>query len=348
MRRRPFVGALGAVVAVLVAGCGEEQQATEFVRPVKAMKVLDAEAFAKRFFPGRAEATQEVNIAFEVPGQLAERPVNVGDQVEQGQLLARLDPRDYQNELDRATAERDRAKSYFDRIAKAVKTGAVARQELTDARARYDMAVATVGIAEKALEDTNILAPFEGTVAATYVENFQNVQAKQAILRLLETSQIEFWVNIPERLISYAPYVRDIRVEFDAFPGKPVPARIKEVSNEASEVTRTYPVNLVMEQPEDFTVLPGMAGKATGRIELPDARKTSAYEVPIGALFNPEAEKNYVWVVDEATMTVSPREVEPVEHTARGIALRGIEPGEWIVTAGVSYLREGQKVRFLE
>ena len=151
--------------ALLLGACAEEVVEEEIVRPVRAMRVETTSAFEERWFPGRAQAVQEVNLAFEVPGQLIERPVNIGDEVEPGQVLARLDPRDYENELRAARAVRDRSRANFQRRAEAAKTGAVSRQDVDDARAVFEGTEARVKIAEKALEDSVIRARFEGTVA---------------------------------------------------------------------------------------------------------------------------------------------------------------------------------------
>lgn len=331
---------------VLGACGGKEQPVVEVVRPVRAVKVADSEAFSGRRFSGRAKAVQEVALSFEVAGRMVERPVNVGDRVENGQLLGRLDPTDYQNALDAAVAQRAQAEAYRDRIAQAAKTGAVAEQELTNAQAAYDVAVAQVNIRKKALEDTRLHAPFAGEIAATYVEQFQNVLAKQPVMRLLDLSKIEVVFDIPESLISYTPYVRDLEVEFDAFPGRPVPARIKEVGTEATMATRTYPVTVIMDQPKGFRILPGMAGTSRGRLELPRETESSGLEIPADAVFANEG-KEFVWVITGSPLTVTRREVRSQGLTSRGVRVLGIKAGECIATAGVHHLREGQRVRIL-
>ncbi len=314
-----FVSCLG-----LLAGCGETEVEREIVRPVRAMRVEPAEAI-ERWFPGRAQATQEINLAFEVPGQLIERPANVGDRVVEGQVLARLDPRDYENELAAARAARDRSRANYQRRLQAAKTGAVSRQEVDDARATFEATEARVKIAAKALEDTVIRAKFEGSVAATYVENFQNVRAKQPILRVLDTSRIEMWINIPESLASFTPHVRDVRVRFDAFPGREFPAEIKEISNEASLTTRTYPVKLSIEQPEEIEILPGMAGESSGRVEVPGQAATRGVEIPLSALGTDDNQTSFVWVIDQASGLVSKRPVETERATPRGVVVEGLE-----------------------
>ena len=148
-----------------------------------------------------------------------------------------------------------------------------------------------------------------------------------------------------EDIISLAPYVTDVRCQFEAFPGKDVPARVKEIGTEPSPTTRTYPVTLIMDQPADFTILPGMSGKVTGRADLPEGLAEKGLEIPSSAVFQVPDGTALVWIIDESTMQVKKQAVTLGEPTARGIRVVGIEPGALIATAGVHYLEEGQKVK---
>jgi RND family efflux transporter MFP subunit len=347
--RRFRLAALVLMALGALSGCEEPVEEQETVRPVRVIRIVPSAAIGDRGLPGRAEPVEEVNLSFDVSGTIAERPVNVGDEVEAGQLLAKLDPRDYQNQLASARAARDRARANFERVKIAAESGAVAKQDLDDARAALDVRQAEVNIAQKALEDTEIRAPRNGSISATYVEAFTAVQAKEPVLRLLDTSSIEMVLQVPENLISYAPLVTDIQVEFDAFPGRTVPARTTEISNEASRTTRTFPVRISMEQPEDFKILPGMAGRARGRLPEGAAGQPQGYQVPAAAVFSSdarsEAQQDFVWVVDTDTNTVSRRAVTTGGLTRFGIAIaEGVSPGDVLVVAGVSSLREGQEV----
>ena len=342
--------AVTLALATPLAGCGDEAP-PDPVRPVISMKVADAAGFGERTFPGRAKATAEINVAFEVPGRLIERPVDVGTVVQEGDLLARLDPRDYENALEAATAERNRSEALYERVAEARKSGAVSAQELSDAKAAFEAAEATVKIRQKAVDDTRVVAPFAGTIAATYVENFQNVRAKQQVMRLLDTTRIEMVVDIPESLISVAPHVEDLRVVFDAIPDREIPARIKELGTEASATTRTYPVTLIMDQPDGVEVLAGMAGRASGTAQVPGDVEAEGVDIPVAAVFTPpdgDGESSYVWVIEEPALTVSRRQVEPGRISPQGVRVQGLTPGERIAIAGVHYLREGQQVRLSE
>lgn len=341
------------LVPVVFTGfaCSSEEPTVEVVRPVISVTVADAESFSESTLPGRAKATQEANLAFEVPGKLIERPVDVGDTLKAGQVVARLDPRDFKNALDRARASQTQAAAYRDRVLEASKSGAVSRQEVTNAVAQAEAADAEVRIRRKALDDATLLAPFDGKVAATYIENFQNVRAKQAVVRLLDTSRIEMEVSVPESLISLAPAAYDVQVEFDGYPGRKIPATVTEIGDEASVSTRTYPVTVVMDPPEDMVIKPGMAGKVTGRADLPPEAREAGIEVPLAALFSPPDDpekRSFVWIVDPNALQVSRREVGVQQLTPWGARVRGLEPGERVVTVGVHHLRDGQRVSLLD
>jgi RND family efflux transporter MFP subunit len=356
------------VIALLfITGCSKkEAPKEEVIRPVKAMKVGGFERIARRSFPGQARATQEANLSFRVNGPLVQFPVNVGDEVKKGQLLARIDPRDFEVELKnvrgqlaRAKAALELARSDYDRVVR-IRTqdpGAISaamidakKGELDSSKAEVDSLSASVATAKDALSYTNLNAPFEGTVVETFVENYEDVRAKQPIVRLVDTSQIEFVVNVPENLISYAKKVTKVYVRFDTFPDREIESTIKEIGKEASKTTRTFPVTLIMDQPGDFRILPGMAGR-TIRAEgdLPDAGISTGFEIPVTATFSDGTEASYVWIIDETTNRVAKREVTSGELTEDGIMItKGLKTGEWIATAGVHTLREGQQVRILK
>lgn len=350
MIKKPSVIVLliGLALVLIITGCEEKVPQVEQIRPVKTIRIGSVEELTSMTFPGKARAFNEVNLGFEVGGTIAARPVNKGDSVKAGQLLARLDPRDFQNELNAAEAEQERAKAHRDRIAQAAATGAVAMQELTNAEARLKVARAQVAIKKKALEDSKITAPFAGVISATYIENFQRVQAKEPVLRLLDETRLKFDVNIPENLISKVSQVQNLFVVFDAFPNFEIPARIGEIGTEASETTRTYPFTLYLDQPEGPTIRAGMAGKAYTKRQKADVAQPESFEVPVVSIFEKNG-KSFVWTIDESTMTVHQKEVKTLKLTNSGIMVKGdLKSGDSIVTAGVHHLEEGQKVRFLK
>ncbi len=350
--------------ALLFSGCGQQEPPKdEVVRPVRAMKVGAVAELEGRNFPGRAKATQEVNLSFRIAGPLIARSIDVGDKLKRGDPVARIDPRDFEvqqrkaeGELERAVAYRERAKSEYERLLGIQKKGGGLVSEVRVDRAKEDSQIAkaditayraSVDAAKDAVGYTHLKAPFDGTIVATYVENFEYVQARQSIARLLDSTQVEFEFNVPETMISLVPQVGNLRVRFDAFPDLEIPAEIKEIGNEASATTRTYPVTLIMDQPEGAEILPGMAGKVMGEARSQATEGAAAILVPMTSVFSPESgDKSFVWVIDGATNTVSRREVKLGELGAAGVAVQeGLQAGELIAIAGVHFLTEGQHVR---
>lgn len=335
-------------------GCADEQaEKAEIIRPVRAIKVGDAEQLNGRDFPGRAKAVREVNLAFDVSGTLNQRPVKVGENIAKGQLIASLDSRDFRSNVKEARANVQNAYANFNRAKELIKKSFISRSEYDRLNAESRVTSAERDKAVKALSDTELKAPFSGYISELYVENFQAIQAKQQVARLVDISQIEMIIDIPESKISLVPYAEDIKVIFDAFPDREISAAVKEIGTEASSTTRTYPVTLIMEQPKGIKILPGMSGKARGRASKDAPNKmvqNKGIQIPVSAVYSPANDKkSYVWVINEATGEVHNQAVTLGKTVSTGLVItEGLKAGDWVATAGVHFIREGMKVRIMQ
>ena len=360
----------GICIAFLLAGltgCKEKagEAKEEIVRPIRSMVIQEPDALEKGSIAGRARASQTVELSFRVGGPLVDRPVYVGDVVEEGALVARIDPTDYQSGVNRAQGVFDQARAALKRAEGDYRRemnifkedpGATSeaaidrrREALSSAQANVKSAQAALRSAENQLSYTYLKSPITGKVVNTYAENFETVQPKQRIVRILDNRHIKFDVDVPEQSISYLYSIQDLSVEFDAFPGVIVPATIAEVATEASQTTRTYRVTLLLEQPESIEILAGMVGKARATFDRGVLQQKDATRVPNSAVFSSAAgEKSFVWVVDPQSMVVSKREVIISGVSEFGTQITsGIQAGEIIAIAGVHFLTDGAKVRLL-
>ena len=345
-----------ALAAALALACGDEPAIPEpGPRPVKIFEVGGAEAGRRLEYPGEVESVQHAEMGFEVAGRIVEFPVDEGQSVEAGEVLAKLDPRDFEAKLD---AERARVRSMqteFERARTLVEKDVAPQQDLDRARRNLEVSQANLRTAEKALEDSVLRAPFAGVVARKLVRDFRNVQAKEAVLILEDQSGLQLVVNIPERDWVYArgrqqstPRSESERlspqVQISNYPDRNFPAHFSEVATTADPTTRTYAVTLRYEVPDELNVLPGMTAKAI--LHAPAEVTGAEMLVPARAVLEDGSEGPSVWIVDPESMQVSRAPVELGELSGDRVEIRrGLSPGQWIAVSGVHQLREGVQVR---
>ena len=342
-----------AVVLVCSCGRGEEKEPPkEVVRPVKLFSVSSEVETDTRELPGRVRASKRADLAFQVSGPLTQLPVGEGGFVKKGALVAQILPRDFKTALATAKANELEAMHQYNRYKDLYIKKQVSKSDFDKAKRGYDVAKSDVETAGNALKDTSLKAPFAGVIAKRYVENFQEVRAKDPIVSLQDVSELEIVVDVPEvsmvNVRGQAKGTVVAQVEFTALPGMKYDLTLKEFSTEADPQTQTYRVVLALPAPKEATILPGMTAKVMGKKGTKMDASEKGFFVPVNAVFSDEAGNEFVWVVDPDTMAVDKRVVGVGRVSGGNISvLEGLEPGNIIVTAGVNYLRPGMKVREL-
>jgi RND family efflux transporter MFP subunit len=281
-------------------------------------------------------------------------PVTSGQQVKKGEVLARLDPRDFQNTLNAKKAVAEERRVNLGRTQQAFEKDAATIMEVDQAAASFKVVQAEVAIAEKALEDTVIRAPFGGVVAYVIARQHQKVAAREAIMSLQNASTLEIVIHLPEQVMALTtPGTTGIAIHasFDYLPDRALPMTVKEYATEADPATQTYAVTLQMPAPEDVRILPGMSATVTVGTPLISTAGTEGYLLPLAAVPADGQGQFYVWLVEPAqgglytvrrhNVTVGPMVREYV------LVTEGVSPKERIVTAGVHLLEDGQQVRLL-
>jgi len=359
MRPNHRVLFIGLVFLPALVGCdkGEEQTVQkEVIRPVKTVQIAGAERGGVRTFAGRIQASNRADLAFRVDGKLAELPVREGDQVKGGQMLAKLDPTDFQIAVNDRQASHDEAKSNYTRAKTLVKDGFISKMDFDRIEANFKNTRAALNLAKQDLSYTVLEAPFAGSVARRLVQNFEEVQAKQPVIELRDLALLEVKFDVPEQLMlkvsnaEATPEEGDnvpVFASFDTVPGKRYPLMLKEVSTRADPQTQTFEATYTMPAPKELTVLPGMTATVTADLSKL-VGGTDVFYVPVSAVKGDAGLSAEVWVVDEDTMTVSPRPVEVGTMRGNQIAVaKGLNAGERVVVAGVPFLVEGMKVRLM-
>jgi len=346
-----LAAALGLVAILALTGCGRQQEAElpPVVRPVKTL-LIGGEASGEFNFPGTVQGAERSVLSFRVAGQLIELPVDEGDDVSRGRLLARLDSTDFEIAVAEGKAAYDKAVADYRRYQRLYEREAVPLADVEFYRAQQDVTKARFDQARVDLSYTYLYAPYSGYIGRKFVENFEDVRPREAILTLQNVSRVEIVVDIPENIMARAN-LDNLKVrkaaEFDALPSREFPLELREAAAEADTATRTYRVTFSMPQPEEIQVLPGMTARV--RIHATTQGKATAFKVPALAVFADESGQSQVWIVDPAEMTVQRRVVELGEVTgARDVWITaGLEEGETIAVTAVQELVEGDEIRDL-
>ena len=328
----------------------------EPVRPIKSMFVGGEMRLADLYFPGILDAAQGVDLSFEVGGRLVELPVKKGQRVKKGDLVAKLDASDFDNQVKNAKAAVEFARSSFERIEKALESHAVSREEWARAKASLDQAEAQLAIAKKARKDAELRAKFDGLVATTYVDNYAMVQAGTPVAKLQGDKEVTIDVSVPESYVVYGGGISPdayCTVRFDSVPGLELAATFREFSTAADPVTQTYKATFtVAAPPEGVVLVPGMTSTLVihrERVEGEKAAETIA--VPSDTVGRDSAGKPFVWRLDAAGDGVYEAHRISVELGVRAgetVAIRsGLQEGDCIALAGITVLEEGRRVRLL-
>ena len=340
------------VLTIPLGGCRKQEEEVvvkDVARPVKLLTVEGKSTGQKIKYPGRVRASQRVDLAFQVAGPLIELPVTEGQSVKKGNILARILPRDFETEIAKAKAKALDAEQQYQRYRDLYVKKQVSKADFDKYKSQADIARARQKETEDSLSDTYLRAPFTGVIAKRYVENFEDVQAKEPIVSIQDISQVEVLVDVPESvMITLRQGAKKTAVaEFAAAPGKQYPLSLKEYSTEADPRTQTYQVTLLMTQPDDITVLPGMTANVVATTKTRQTEvTTSIITIPAAAVFADETGSSHVWIVNRDTMTVHERQVTTGSLTGSSsiTIISGIEPGETIAVTGVTQLRENMKV----
>jgi RND family efflux transporter MFP subunit len=345
-----------ASVTGLSACQRQEVEREPVVRPVRILTIGEAGVGRNLTYSGQIRAGETASLGFEVSGRIIDLPVIEGQQVSAGDLLARLDPADFQSQLDQAEANYRQAQTTFERYQEIVERGAVSRQELDLRQRNYEVAQAELATARKALSDTRLVAPFSGEIGRRLVDNFVNVRAKEAVVVLQDLTNLEMVISIPEQDWARARpgLTREQRtdliqpmVSLSMIPNRSFPARLKEVATVADPITRTFEVIAEFDNPTDVSVLPGMTANIS--ITVPSgnvvANEPAGYHVPANAVLADEQGNATVWKIDPETMTATRVAVQVGEMAGSDVrVLAGLNPGDRVATTGVHNLREGMQV----
>lgn len=350
----------GPILVAILTGCTQEPLEVEApLRPVRFVTVEANNGERTRTFSGSSRSTQISRLSFKVGGTVVEAPVEVGDRLKKGGLIARLDSSSFdlevqqaQASLVQAQANQRNADSNYERVQGLYANNNASRNELDSARANAESARAQARSVAKALElarlnrsYTSLTAERDCLVAAINVDMNENVNAGTEVARVNCGDGLEIELSIPESLIADVKERSLVVISFSAIPGLTFSGTVTEVGAASSSGAPTFPV-IVSIDGSERRLRAGLAADVTLRFAARSASGVSL--VPLSALMN-SGDQSYVFVAEPEgtsdTAVIRKKNVSIGELTDSGIEiLDGVSIGDRVVTAGVSSIRDGQRV----
>ncbi len=347
---------LTIAIAALAAGCSREAEPVlPDIRPVRTVTVEKRDLGETVTLTGHVRARDEAALGFRIGGRMIERRVNLGDRVQAGQTIARLEPLDEQNALRSAQANLNsangivtRTRNDFERQQTLLRQGHTTRvrfdqaqQELQTAESKVKDAQAQLQIAQDRVSFTELKADGPGVIIAVAAEPGEVVQAGRTIVQIARDGGRDAVFDVPASILRAAPSDTEVTVSLADDPRTQAIGRVREVAPQADPVTRNFQVKVGLQSPPAAMRL---GSTVTGTTNLPPA---PVIAVPAGALTKFD-NKPAVWVVDKSNQTVAIRPVEVMRHEPSSVVISsGLDNGDIVVTAGVQALYPGRKVRLL-
>ena len=359
------------LVAVFLLGCSDDSAdgngSESPVRGLKTILITELEVTTARRYPSVLQPAEVTTLSFEVSGRLKDVNLDVGQRVMAGDVIAEIDTRSLQLQLESAQAALQQAESSarnareeFERKDELFKKGVTTKAAVDQARTAMESTAAQVAQAQKQVEtaennlDKAVLnAPFDGIVNTVQVESFANVAAGSPVVTIYAADTFEAAFSVSFDVVSQLAVGKKASIRLADSPDIILPAHVSELGSRADTVS-SFPVVVTLED-VDPSMKAGMAVEITLEFPVP---RGQGYPLPLSVLpfegqIKPPNDQGdpasvEIFVFDPPTSTVKRRAIKVggVRENSL-IAVDGLELGERVASAGVSFLRDGQKVNLL-
>ena len=334
---------LTGITLILLSSCTQRAGETKDYQTVKIDTVLSADKQTFLQFPGKVKAAQDISLAFRVSGTIGKIHVKDGARVKEGQLLAELDPTDYQVQLDATEAEYQQIKAEAERVMALYKDNGTTPNANDKAVYGLKQITAKYKHHKDQLAYTRLYAPFSGYVQKRLFEAHETVGAGMPVISMISGGTPEVEINLPA-----AEYIRREQFDsyhctFDLYPGENYPLKLISVTPKAN-ANQLYTMRLQVEPGAQAVPSPGMNTMVTIFCRTEQANTLS---VPTGAILQEEG-RTYVFVFQPSDNTVHRQEVSMLRLLNNGHSLitsDQLKPGALIIASGVHYIEDGETVK---
>ncbi len=338
---------LFAIAVFALAGCKnstKDEPQAETIKKVKVETITDGVVQNTMTLNGKIKEKSLTALSFRVGGPLEKLNVKQGDYVRAGQVIAEIDDRDYQLHVETSKAQFEQTEGEYNRYKQLIEQKKIPENTFEKIKSGYLMAKTSYENAQNQLRDTKLKAPFSGYIYEKFVENYQTVGAGMPIVSIIDNSHLEVVVPVSESQLNRVKSDKKSFLNVANAGIKQLPVELLSVSEKAME-DGLYEAKFLFENKKDFKVAPGMTAEVTIYCQSGE----NQLSVASTAIFH-EKTSTYVWIYNPSSGQVEKREVTILLDGANGRVniSSGVNNGDQVVTAGVHYLVEGQKVETLK
>lgn len=334
------------LLPLLLTACNDDPQqlkekllgnpAEERVIPVGVLSIDSVGGLVRNTYPGYLEEGQSVEMAFKYGGTLQQLNVKEGSSVRKGQTLACVSSSQLESTQRSAQATLEQAQDAYDRLKRVHDNGSLPEIKWREMVANLEKAQSALDLANAMLADNIIKAPFDGTVSSVNAEIGENIAPLRPVMRLINTEGMTVKISVPENEIATVQLSDAAEIVIPALGDKRFNGKVIEKSMTASLLTHSYPVKVLIEQPDEALV-PGMIGKVVLKADV-----GKGIVIPANAvLINQEGK--FVWVVKDGRATRQP--ISLSDYSGNGVIIsKGLKMGDVVIVEGYQKVSEGMKV----
>lgn len=325
--------------AFLLIACGgsDKKNVEPKVRNVMTVLPLNRQESAVKNFSGVVKENSTVSLSFRTPGQIMRILVKEGTHVRKGQLVATLDTKDYQLQVDAAQTQYDQLKNEVERLRKLHEANSVSGNDFEKATSGLEQLRIKLQNAKNQLSYTQLTAPVDGTVQKVNFEPSEMVSAGMPVMDIVDTHKMEVEVNIPDDVYRFLSNTTEA---YCIAAGERYNLHKKSVLAKA-DANQLFTVKYSI----DGQLSPGV--NVDVYIEMGGDMTVSGLSIPAHAIFE-DGGKTYVWVVEQGNI-VKRHAITANKVDSEGMAVveSGISATDQVVKAGVKALHDGDKVKIV-
>lgn len=342
--------------SMFFSACETKEEIKDEKPSIKIVKMFDLKSTQKNLssfsYPAEVFAFQDVTMAFEVNGKITNFYYKEGQKVKKGSTIAKLDDTIYKANFDAAQANYNQAKLDYERYEQLFKSKSISNSDFEKRKQNLQVTKATMQIAKKNLEETKLIAEYDGIVAKKMVNDFARITAKQAIVRLQDNSSYKIKFFVPENDVQLlkgelTPQSISNLVDFFITFGnnKKYNAKLIDISTTAEKTTRTFETTLRMQHQNNITILPGMTAKVI--VIVKNNTKNQIF-IPYHAVFTDHTKKSFIWKINDQNR-VTKQELRLGALVDESVeVISGLDMSDRIVTSGVQFLEPNDEVKEYE